>query len=873
MNKRHCHGASTLVLGLCASAAVALAATGALAQADIGEVKVVAHRAKPKPKPKPTPLVHHLHVEPTPHPIVAAHPTAGPAHPHPARVAARHPRPTTNSGSYGPAGQGSAGAPGLPISSEDAIGSKAPPGSAPALAPSQQSLNAFEPGSTVSDKVLRDVVIPSGDYNEAVKYTPGFYSNNPNGPLGDAKGGWRGFQDGQYNVTFDGIPFGDDNDPTHHSAAYFPGQFLGKVVLDRGPGAASQVGYATFGGTLALYSLDLKDQRGGSLETYYGNFSTLTNAATYQNGFDPTTGTRLLAQYYHAQTAGALQYNSVESNQWLLKGDKQFGDVAVTGLLQYGREHYDGGNTPSVQQYFLGGPTYAALGPDPFTAQYVGYNNSEKQTDMEYVNLKAEEWGWKLNDKVYSYAYWYPWDQNNPANTATEGLSTAIGGADTVTSVKIPLPYGGSIKVPFAVPSGDISGYLKNNNYRNTGNIFDATREIEAGYASGTLRTGVWWERGDNWRLQEYINYTTGVTYPAYATTLLGAYAGAYKLELGSHTQNVQPYIEYEWRPIDGLAITPGYKFEAFTRHQTATVNQTTLLPQDYDATYRAGMPFFSARYKLTPQLTVYGQASRGFLAPTVSAYYVAFPANSHIDPQTTTNYQLGAVYKSGDFTGDIDVYQITANNFPLTYTDTTGATNYTNAGTARYRGFEAEATYKIIQGLAFYASGAIIDARYLEGVYSGLRIGGAPSFTAAAGFIYDDGRFFGSILHKTTGDSYGSNGLGAANQAYWYGSPGNFLLTNPQVNHVPTYSTTDLVLGVRGNWFEQWGVHNKVEVKFGITNLFDNRGVTDIGGTPNGYLSPSIGTAGGIAPTAGAPFTYTSQAGRYVYGGVKVSF
>jgi len=117
---------------------------------------------------------------------------------------------------------------GLPISSPDAVGSKAPPGSAPALAPSQAPLDSFEPTSIVSDKILRDVVIPSGDYNDAVKYTPGFYSSNPNGPLGDTKGGWRGFQDGQYNITFDGIPFGDENDPTHHSAAYFPAAFLGQ---------------------------------------------------------------------------------------------------------------------------------------------------------------------------------------------------------------------------------------------------------------------------------------------------------------------------------------------------------------------------------------------------------------------------------------------------------------------------------------------------------------------------------------------------------------------------------------------------------------------------------------------------------------------
>ena len=403
---------------------------------------------------------------------------------------------------------------GLPISSPDAIGSKAPPGSAPALAPSQAPLDSFEPTSVVSDKILRNVVIPSGDYNDAVKYTPGFYSSNPNGPLGDAKGGWRGFQDGQYNITFDGIPFGDENDPTHHSAAYFPAAFLGKVSVDRGPGAASQVGYATFGGTLAMQSFELQDTFGGNVQSSYGGFSTLNASATVQTGLDKNTGVRLLMQYNHSETAGALQYNSVETNQWLLKGDRQFEDINVTAFANYGREHYDGGNSPSVQQYYLGGPTYAALGPNPFTAQYTGYNNSEKQTDMEYINLKADYFGFHFNDKVYTYSYWYPDLQNNPANTATEGLSTAVHGADTITSVKVPLLGGGTQKLGFNVPVGDITGYVKDNNYRTWGNIFDVTRDISAGYASGTLRTGVWWERGDNWRIQEYINYTTGVSIP-----------------------------------------------------------------------------------------------------------------------------------------------------------------------------------------------------------------------------------------------------------------------------------------------------------------------------------------------------------------------
>ena len=163
----------------------------------------------------------------------------------------------------------------VPVSSDAAIGSGAPAGSAPALAPSQGSLNAFQPTSIVSDKIIKDVVKVGADYNETAKYTPGFVSNNANG-IGDSKSGWRGYQDGQFNITFDGIPFGDANDPSHHSAAYFPASFLSRVTVDRGPGAASQFGYATFGGTLGLNSLELSDKAGASVQASAGTQSTFT---------------------------------------------------------------------------------------------------------------------------------------------------------------------------------------------------------------------------------------------------------------------------------------------------------------------------------------------------------------------------------------------------------------------------------------------------------------------------------------------------------------------------------------------------------------------------------------------------------------------
>jgi iron complex outermembrane receptor protein len=117
------------------------------------------------------------------------------------------------------------------------------------LAPSQSSLDARSAQSVISPEYIENFTSPNADYTEVIQMSPGTFSFSPNGAgLGDSKSFFRGFQDGDYTMTFDGIPFNDTNSPTHHSWAFFPGQFIGATVFDRSPGSASTIGPTNFGG-------------------------------------------------------------------------------------------------------------------------------------------------------------------------------------------------------------------------------------------------------------------------------------------------------------------------------------------------------------------------------------------------------------------------------------------------------------------------------------------------------------------------------------------------------------------------------------------------------------------------------------------------
>jgi iron complex outermembrane recepter protein len=120
--------------------------------------------------------------------------------------------------------------------------------SRPEQAPSQGSLVATEPQSVIGGDFIQNNDSPAANYTDIIKFTPSVWTVDPNGPglMENLATSIRGFQDGQFNVTFDGIPWGDSNDFTHHSTSCFMAQDLGSVVVDRGPGFSTRLASGRF---------------------------------------------------------------------------------------------------------------------------------------------------------------------------------------------------------------------------------------------------------------------------------------------------------------------------------------------------------------------------------------------------------------------------------------------------------------------------------------------------------------------------------------------------------------------------------------------------------------------------------------------------
>ena len=94
----------------------------------------------------------------------------------------------------------------------------------------------------------------------------------------------------------------------------------------------------------------------------------------------------------------------------------------------------------------------------------------------------------------------------------------------------------------------------------------------------------------------------------------------------------------------------------------------------------------------------------------------VVNPNLSDLKPQTSTNYQAGAVYHGDRFTADADVYYIDFKNKLQTATvpAATGGTETDNfnLGGATYKGVEGQITFQATDRVFVFANGSINSAK-----------------------------------------------------------------------------------------------------------------------------------------------------------------
>lgn len=642
------------------------------------------------------------------------------------------------------------------------------------IAPVTASLQATQPQSIVSRSFIEDSLPATADFNQIALISPSVSNfGGVNGAgLSESKAQIRGFQDAEYNITFDGVPFGDTNDPSHHSNTFFPSNTVETLVVDRGPGNAANLGIATFGGSMNLFSRATREDASAELKSSYGTWNTWLSRAVLQSGaIKALGGTEIMLSGQHINSDGARSYSPFNSNNIFGKIMIPIGpDVKLTLLGTYNENHFNQPDKDGVTagQRDLYGKNFS-LNADKSSQNYFGYNYTHKTTDFEIVKLEAN-----LSPVVVfeNRAYTYSYDNetlsgNDPTLFAA---ATPTSAADIAKANSVTLTQGGTAS--FGVP-----GYTKTNKYRMSGDIAKLRAKL---VEFATLTVGGWIEHGDTYRQQRDVDLVTMA--PNYAEKAVKdpitgvATPANIKFDQSSDTNHSELFAELELRPLPGLSITPGYKHVDFERKINAAYNQTTRFEQHISNTYRADLPFATVNYQVNEQLSVYAQFAKGFLMPPLSALYVANPQFSTLEPQRSTNYQAGYVYHGSHLSLDGDVYYIDfKNKFTSIASPTPGVgTVFFNSGKAVYKGVEGQATYAFNNGLALFANGSRNYAKTNNDNAPHYQLPNAPFWTAAAGVLYKHGPIRFSFIDKYTG---AQSATGDGDNRYRIGSYNNAII------------------------------------------------------------------------------------------------
>jgi iron complex outermembrane receptor protein len=686
------------------------------------------------------------------------------------------------------------------------------------IAPVTASLQTTQPQSVISRSFIEDSLPATADFNQIALISPsvsGYGNANGNG-LSESKAQIRGFQDGEFNVTYDGVPFGDTNDPTHHSNTFFPSNTIETLVVDRGPGNASQLGQATFGGNINMFSRATREDASAELKGSYGSYNTYLLRGVVQSGaIDKLGGTEIVLSGQHIKSDGLRTYSPFTSNNVFGKIMIPIGpDAKLTILGTYNENNFNQPDKDGVtlSQAALYGK-YFSLNNDPTSQNYYKYNHTHKTTDFEIVKFEANI---APNSTFENRAYTYSYDNETLSGSDVTLFATATPAAIAAANLLTLTPGSKATTV-------GVSGYTKTNKYRVYGDI--AKTRIDFGF--GALTTGAWIEWSDTYRQQRDVNLVTGA--PNYAekaltpAQLATAPAGTVqppaniKFDQNSQTNQTEEFVELELRPLPGLKITPGFKHVDFNRKVDALYNQTTRFAQRTSDTYSANLPFATVNYAVTNTLAAYFQYARGFLAPSLSALYVANPGFSTVAPERSTNYQAGAVYHGGNLSVDADVYKIDFNNKFASFTspDPTVGTIFINQGAVQYKGIEGQITYALPHGFAVFANGSRNYAKTENPGQLKLQVANAPEFTAAGGVLYKQGPIRFSLIDKYIGQQ-------------WFTDPTAVTSGPTQAATLATY-----------NFYRNKGYNSAiasvrydigpVRVGFEVSNLFNDRSVTNI--------------------------------------------
>jgi outer membrane receptor protein involved in Fe transport len=296
--------------------------------------------------------------------------------------------------------------------------------------------------------------------------------------------------------------------------------------------------------------------------------------------------------------------------------------------------------------------------------------------------------------------------------------------------------------------------------------------------------------------------------------------------------KQVAAFGEFSYDITDRLNLTAGGRWFRYDKDISGQTTIGSILvgavvrPLSYVSSNEDGTVFkFNGSYRITPDILFYAEAAQGFRPGGANQVIGLAQELTPYRSDKLWNYEAGLKTTLLDrrLLFNIDAFQIDWKDMQITGRTPNGAFSFiTNAGKARIRGIEGEATLRPAAGLSIIANASYIDAKLRENQSNanvsapglkGDRIPYVPKFSGglAAEYVWPLGpslsgfaRIDGTAVGSSLSDFRPSDGV----------PRGAF------TRRIDSYELVNLRLGVEAP-DSRWGAY------LFVTNLFDDVAIT----------------------------------------------
>ena len=303
--------------------------------------------------------------------------------------------------------------------------------------------------------------------------------------------------------------------------------------------------------------------------------------------------------------------------------------------------------------------------------------------------------------------------------------------------------------------------------------------------------------------------FTLGVEYQntPIRTTTTNRTTSKITSDLNEHANTAGAYLLEELTVLPELTLTAGGRYD-YVHFQSENF---ALSSPEVGRVFRKFTPKVGFAYQPAPALSLYGNISRGFETPIIGELRIlpggAFGFNAALDPQISTNYEIGArgglLNRRVDF--DAAVFRQNVKDFISPF-GTSPNNSFQNVGDVRENGLELAASAMLVPRLVLRSSYTYSDfvfTRFNNGVsnFVGNRLPGVPKHAV-----------YGELRYQLPAGVYG-----AVETQY----AGRFFTNDANLFSNPPYAVTNLRFG-----YDDVTTERRVRISpfFGVNNVFDRK-------------------------------------------------